>query len=144
MFDIYFEAGDPVAYDDEGWLGMQGTTILGDFREDFIAPLGWWSRPEYEQQWLDGATRLLDGQSKSAFVIEPGRLWWTAWREDEKVRVQQQLLVPSESVEAWTRVPRSVPYELVPERRRLSPDGDPVSDWTVATADLREFIARRA
>ena len=143
MFDIYFEDGDPVAYDDEGWLGMQGTTLLGDLRETFIAPLGWWSRSTYQRQWLDGATRLLEGQSRSAFVLAPARLWWTAWLDDETVRLQQQLLVSSEIAEAWARSPSPVPYELVSERREFSSDGDPISEWQVTVPDLREFIARR-
>jgi len=69
--DIFFDSGDPVPYDEEGWLGLPGRTILGDFTESFIAPPGWWSRPAYEQQWLEAATRLIARNEPSAFVLDP-------------------------------------------------------------------------
>jgi hypothetical protein len=136
MFDIAFIPGEP-PFEDEEWIGLWGCTVLGEFRERFIAPTGWRGRADYERQWIEGAERLLRGEPSTAFAIEAGRLWWTAWRESAGVVVQQRLLVTDAMAPARTAEASSLPYELVGAR------GDNVSEWRVRFDDLRAFVARR-
>src|SRR4051794_38491273 len=101
MFDIAFIPGEPPFEDEEG-RGLWGCTVLGGFSERFIAPIGWWSRQDYERQWIEGAERLLRGEASSAFAVEAGRVWWTAWREGRDVIIQQRYLITDEMAPART------------------------------------------
>jgi hypothetical protein len=142
MFDIAFISDEPPFEDEEG-TGLWGCTVLGDFSERFIAPLGWWEPADYERQWLDGAERLLRGESPSAFTVEAGWVWWTAWREGADVFVHQRTLVLDEMAPAWTAMPDDLPYALIGPRNTHSAEGTTVSQWRVSIDDVRDFVARR-
>ena len=142
VFDISLDPADPVPYDEDGWLGLPGRTVLGEFTESFIAPLGWWSRLDYERQWLEAAARLLATSASTAFVLEPARLWWTAWAIGDQVMVRQQLIVAPVQANAWRDSPRRVPYELVGDRT-VDELERPPSEWQVTLDDIRDFMSRR-
>ena len=142
MFDIAFIPGEP-PYEDEEGRGLWGCTVLGDFSERFIAPTERWTREGYERQWIEGAERLLHGERSSAFVVEAGRVWWTAWREGGAVIVQQRYLVTDEMAPAWTAAASEMPYELVGTRSSTSSEGMGLSEWRVSIDDLRDFVVRR-
>lgn len=142
MFDIAFMPGEPRFEDEEG-TGLWGCTVMGGFSERFIAPLGFWRREDYERQWIDGAERLLRGASPSAFVVEAGRVWWTAWREGTDVFVHQRHLVLDEMAPAWTATPDDLPYALIGPRQTRTAEGTGISEWRVSLDDLRDFVARR-
>jgi hypothetical protein len=145
MFDIAFIPDAPPYVDDEdGWHGRWGRTVLGDYQERFVAPVEGWRPADYERQWILAARRLIAGHASSAFSIEAGRLWWTAWRVGDDVVFQQRLLVAEEMRPAWSASADAIPYELVGERRSLSDEGDQVSEWRVPLDDIREFLTRRA
>ena len=144
MFDIAFILNEPPYLDEDGRQGLWGRIVLGDFSERFVAPTRWWSRVEYERQWVDGANRLLAGARESAFVEQAGRTWWIAWRESESVFVQQRLLVADEMAPARLAVVSELPYELVGDRETHSEDGSPISQWLVGVDDVRAFVERRA
>jgi hypothetical protein len=147
VFDIAFLPGELPFEDEEeeGWTGLWGRTELeADFRERFVAPIGWWTREDYERQWLEGARRLLDGARESAFVLEAGRLWWMAWREGDTVVLQQRLLVGEEMAPAWRADAAHVPYTLVSKRRSQTEEGEDVSEWQVLLSDVGAFLERRA
>jgi len=144
MFDLAFLPERPLHVDEEGWRGRWGLSVLGDFEETFIAPIEWWQPGDYERQWILGARRLLDGAGASAFAVEAGRLWWTAWRDGAEVVIQQRLLLAEEMAPAWTARADAIPYELVGQRVTHTEEGDAVSEWRVALLDIQNFEARRA
>ena len=49
MFDIEFIADAPEHLDEgeNAWVALRDRTTLGDDQEEFLAPLGYWSRPDY-------------------------------------------------------------------------------------------------
>ena len=144
MFDIAFLENEPTHTDEDGWSGLWGRIVLGEFSERFISPVEWWRRGDYERQWIEGANRLLGGATNSAFVEQAGRVWWTAWREGELVVVQQRLLIADESMSrAWSALADDLPYELVGRRQTHSDDGQPLSQWLLSVADLQAFVERR-
>jgi hypothetical protein len=143
MFDIAFIADEPLYVDDDGWSGLWARIVLGDFVERFVAPIGFWGRVDYERQWSEGASRLVDGADESAFVEEAGRTWWTAWREGSRILVQQRLLVAESMAPARAATAADMPYHLVGTREEVSEDGESLSQWSVSVADLRDFIERR-
>jgi hypothetical protein len=144
MFDLTILSAEPLYVDEEGWRGRWGRSVLGDFEETFIAPIEWWAPADYERQWMLGARRLLAGASTSAFTVEAGRLWWVAWRDGADVVIHQQMLLGEEMAAAWTARADEIPYELVGARMTHTEEGDEISEWRVALADVRDFVARRA
>ena len=52
--------------------GLWGCTVLGDFSERFVAPIGVWNRTDYERQWLHGAKRLVGGAMVSGVCSRSG------------------------------------------------------------------------
>jgi hypothetical protein len=143
MFNIAFLENEPTYTDEEGWSGLWGRIVLGEFSESFISPVGWWRRNDYERQWIEGANRLLGGAPESAFVEQAGRVWWTAWREGESVVVQQRLLIHESMARAWSAVADDLPYDLVGKRQTHSDDGRPLSQWLLGVADFQAFVERR-
>ena len=143
MFDIEFIPDEPHFSSEDGWSGLWGRVRLDDFTERFVAPLGKWHQSDYEEQWIEGAQRLIDGEHKSAFVVEAGRLWWTAWRESSKIYIQQQLLIDRHYSPAWTATAANLPYDLIGARESQSEDGEELSEWLITLDDLREFLSRR-
>jgi len=145
MFDIAFLLDEPLHHAEAGTPGAWGRTCLGlDFEEHFIAPLDRWTRADDERQWVEAGRRLMDGGERTAFVLEAGWLWWTAWRDAERVIVQQRLLVEDRMASAWVAPPSSVPYDLVGARETHNEDGVPLSEWQMSMADVRAFVERRA
>jgi hypothetical protein len=144
MFDIGFIQNEPPYLDEDGWPGLWGQIVLGEFTERFVAPIDWWTRDDYERQWFEGARRLIDGAQESAFVQEAGRLWWTAWREGDDVHIQQRLLVDESLSRARTAGVGELPYEVVGLRATHTDDGQLLSTWIVSIADLRAFVDRSA
>ena len=86
-------------------------------------PDGWWERADYERQWTEGAEWLLRGESPSAFVVEAGRVWWTAWRDGTVVFVHQRYLVTDEMAPARTADAAPLPYKLIAPASRGPPRG---------------------
>lgn len=142
MFDIAFIPGEPPFEDEEG-AGRWGRTVMGGFSERFVAPIGWWQPADYERQWIEGADRLLRGESPSAFVVEAGWIWWLAWREGADVFVHQRYLVEDSMAPARTALPADLPYELIGPRITRTAEGTSVSEWRVSLDDVRDFVARR-
>jgi hypothetical protein len=140
MFDIAFICDEPEVQE-EGWFGLWGEIVLGAYRERFLAPLDVWSRRDYERQWIEAANRLMTGDGRTAFVTVARQFWWTMWREQEAVFVHEEMLTPE-------RYARShgdrVPYELIEDRRTVNEEGEPIAEWRVSIADIRDFVERRA
>jgi hypothetical protein len=96
LFDVDF-TGETV--DEEGETLHLGAINLDGFIEGFSASLSYWSKEDYHKQWLEAAVRLLQPDSRSAFITcmyDPQTAnfihWWPAWQVSNFVVVQQHLL----------------------------------------------------
>ncbi len=96
MFDISF-TGEAVDADD----GIRYLCVitLGDITEGPAVSLSLWSQADYQRQWLEGARRLLEPDSCSAFIVDVSDPptacvveWWPAWRVNDLIVLQRQLL----------------------------------------------------
>ncbi len=67
MFDISFTGA---MINDEGVTQHLGVMTLGVVTEGIAASFSLWSDNEYQRQWLEGARRLLDSDSCSAFITD--------------------------------------------------------------------------
>jgi hypothetical protein len=140
MFDIEFTTTEP-EQQDEGWYGLWGRVTLGTSVEDFLAPLSLWSREEYEQQWREAATRLLNGEERTAFFTSAFQFWWAMWQDEGDIRVHEEFLTAERlSVLGQTPDTSRAPYELLGEYRRTTEDGEAISEWRLSINDLERFL----
>src|SRR5262249_26362363 len=136
VFDIAFAVGEP-ELQDEGWYGLWGSVTLGDYRESFLASLSLWSPRDYEQQWLDAATRLIRGEERSAFFTSAFQFWWVMWRDVEAVRVHEEVLTPERLEELGPSPDTSqAPYQLIRPYRSVTEEGEAIAEWHLSVADI--------
>jgi hypothetical protein len=143
MFAIEFIGAPRVEF---GELARRGRISLGEFSEEFVAPLVFWSADGYRKQWVEAAERIVNGQPRSCFVAamrESPRggpvFLWPAYKDGEVVYVQHRLLLPETVKGSFD--PSNL-YAQVDERRTLSEDGEPISEWQVSVEDLANFLRR--
>jgi hypothetical protein len=176
MFDMSF-TGEVV--EDEGVLQHLAIITLGEVTDGIAASFSFWSEVEYHRQWLEGARRLLEPNSHSAFITDmadPATAfviqWWPAWRLNDLIVFQRQLLFIGAKEGDETYNPRAArfcledPYRAVRDRdeghsedcRQTGVCRRPkigsrfddhagvdlcVSEWWVYLEEMREFVERR-
>ena len=141
MFDLRFVGGA------EGDLNAaRGLITLGDHTRGFVAALDFWARRQYEAQWIAAARRLLEGEDSTAFftsVSDPATVeyqrWWPAWREGERLYVQEHLLMIRQLEPPFDL---SDPYVHIHERQQIAEGGHRISEWRLRLADMIAFVRR--
>ena len=143
MFAIEFIGNPRVEF---GEPARRGRITLGDFSEEFVAPLVFWSAEDYRKQWVEAAERIMNGQPCSCFVaamresLRGGPVFlWPAYKDGEVVFVQHRFLSPETVTGGFEP---SNPYAQVGERRTLSEDGEPISEWQVSVEDMAGYLRR--
>jgi hypothetical protein len=127
-------------------LFIWGRIRLGHFQDEFQVPLFDWAPGDYVAQWLDAGERLVAGAPAVVFLthmVHPTAAYhmgWPAWREDDRVLVQERLFL-AEQLDG--------PFDLEhPEvhlgpRLEVSDEGLRISQWTVSVHDIAAFVERR-
>ena len=141
MFDITFIGSPRIEF---GELAARGRITLGEFSEEFVAPLVFWMVDDYRRQWHEAAERILNGCERSCFVavmrespLDGAIFLWPAYRDGEVVYIQHKLVLP-ELVKS--RFDTSNPYAQVDEWRTTSEEGEPISEWRVSVGDMARFL----
>ncbi len=144
-FGIRFAAEQPLDSSDDQVAA--GVLTLGSYKEQFLAPLHFWSQSDYRSQWADGLERLLGGAPASALVTEmydPVSAnfikWWPLYLVDSEVHIQNQILFVQELHSALD--PRD-PYTHIRPFATHTAEGERFSDWQVPLADIRAFVECR-
>lgn len=146
MFDIRFVMP---ASETEGVRVQRGRITLGDFAEEFEAPLQLWSAVQYEAQWRAAAKRLVSGERGSGFVVwatdmkePPYALWWPAWHDGDRIVMQNQLLFDKD-------FPHGLDLEAAYTRAHhaelwFEEDDERPSTWYLDRGDFVAFLDRDA
>jgi hypothetical protein len=141
MFAIKFIGSPQIEF---GELAARGRITLGECSEEFVAPLVYWTEGDYRGQWREGAERILNGRERSCFVaamrqspLDGAMFLWPAFRDGEVVYIQHKLLLPELVIGSFEP---SNPYAQVDERRTISEEGEPISEWTISVADIARFL----
>jgi hypothetical protein len=145
MFDIKFvEANDGIYCDPN--LAM-GEILLGTFSERFEIVLEFWSKSDYERQWIDGVRRILKGSPKSSLITSltnPATAnfiaWWPIYREDSVCIFQNQFLFMDQLIDPFDIVN---PYQSLDDRSQVSEDGNLISEWVVQLDDMGQWLQRQ-
>ncbi|HEY5057180.1 MAG TPA: hypothetical protein VII58_13530 [Acidobacteriaceae bacterium] len=130
-------------YDDRTTAGAEGELAIGDYRESFLSSLYEWTKEDYERQWRDAVTSLLEGASKAALITEyigpdasSHLQWWPLYRCGDVVYAQNHFLFYDQQARSFVVAQA---FDFVPDRRTASEDGDPISEWSVPLSSLQEF-----
>jgi hypothetical protein len=143
VFDIEL-IGEPEG--DGERLFNWGRITLGHFKEEFQAPLFDWAPGDYTAQWLEAADRLAKGASGAVFLthmVHPEaayHLGWPAWREGERVYVQERLFLREQLQGSFDP---EYPEVHAGARQEVSDEGVLISQWQVGIQDLLAFLQRR-
>jgi hypothetical protein len=138
MFDIAFLDRGPERQED-GWYALRGRIVLGEFSEEFLAPLDHWSAADYQLHWVEAARRLVHGGYDRTGFLTSFQFLWMMWRDGDDVRVQEKMLIDETLLAPFD--PKN-PYLQIDEYTGLTEDGMPLSEWRVAIDDVREFLDR--
>jgi hypothetical protein len=123
-----------------------GRLTLGHFREEFQAPLVDWAPGDYTAHWLESAQGLLKGAPVVVFLTHMVRadaayhLGWPAWRDGERVYVQERLFLRDQLNGVFDP---EFPEVHVGPRREISVEGIPISQWELGLNDFAAFVKRR-
>lgn len=143
MFDIEL-LGRPEGQGEA--LFSWGRLTLGHLREEFQAPLFDWAPGDYAAHWLESAQRLLKGAPVAVFLTHmvrpdaPYHLGWPAWREGERVLVQERLFLREQLNGSFDPEYPEVHAGL---RQEISVEGERISQWEIGLRDLAAFLERR-
>lgn len=121
----------------------RGEICLGEFRETFEVSLGHWTPSRYEQQWMQGVSRILKGNDRSCLITsitDPRTanfiFWWPVYCVGTDCLFQNQVLF----LDALSsRFDDSEPYSHISERISTTEEGVRISEWTVPMRDLRDW-----
>ncbi len=143
MFDIEL-IGRPEGEGER--LFIWGRITLGHFRDEFQAPLYDWAPGDYAAHWLESAERLVAGAPVAVFLTHMLRpdadyhLGWSAWREGNRVYVQERLFLVAQLTDAFD--PQNPELHAGP-RQEVSIEGQRISQWEVELRDVAAFVDRR-
>ncbi len=134
QFEIGIE--DPTPDEDGVALGF---ITVGDFHEHFPLLIGKWSLSQYQSQWREALTSLVNGTGPVALMCEmcrTGRLAWVLYREGDHVFIRQVLFVPGARwlVDADGQLIQSEPREIQSE------DGESISEWRTDINAIKDFM----
>jgi len=141
MFSLEFISG-PLT--ENGELSRSGCITLGDFSEQFLSPLVFWTVADYERQWIEGAQRIIEGAERSCFVTAMREsplsgvvFLWPAYRVGQDVYLQHRLILPEHVNGSFDP---SDPYAQIDRRETLSADGEHLSEWQIDLNDVARFV----
>lgn len=124
----------------QGVLSVLGRLTLHDFEESLYVPLDWWSIEDYENQWKEGLDRIKNHDQSCLIAtihdptIRPYIDWWILYKIDNKIHVQNQLLVADIYQKKIGNKPftKESCYSFISPRKSMSGiAGVPISEWVV-------------
>ena len=137
MFAIEFVCEPHIEFNEPA---IRGRITLGEFSEEFVAPLVFWSVDDYRKQWRDAAERIVNGEACSCFAAsmrespDDGAIFlWTAYKLADSVYFQHKLLL-SETAEGAFE-PSNI-YAQIDERQTKTENGSQISEWRVSVSDV--------
>ena len=144
MFDIEL-LGPPEGEGER--LFSWGRITLGPFTDEFQAPLFDWAPGDYTAQWLEAAGRLAKGAPVAVFLTHMKHpqadyhLGWPAWREGDRVFVQERLFLREQMSGDFDP---EYPEVHAGARQEISEEGERISQWEVSMRDVLAFLERRS
>lgn len=130
-----------------GNAALTGRIILGEYEEDFVSLIGFWSPRDYECQWRTAIERMVRMGCDSCLITsihdptesDIGR-WWLLYPDRGIVHVQEALLLFNQ---LSGQLSVDDPYGAILPRRTYNEEGMPISEWDLPLQDFVEFLRHR-
>lgn len=115
--------------------------VIGDFAEQLLSPLTFWSVDDYFSHWRVQLFNFLRNNLDKSFLITEMQnpetanfiRWWVLYREGDSVCFQEQLLFLDE-LEGRFSIESAFRY--VGDHQILNEDGDEISEWKISVQEL--------
>lgn len=121
-----------------------GIIKIGDFEEQFIASLDFWSLSDYRSHWFTALKRFQQGEVTSSLITsltDPNNTnfitWWPIYKVNKTLHFQNQILFMADLKEPFCL---DNPFAHIPERETHTDIGEPISEWSVPIENVIEFI----
>jgi hypothetical protein len=122
-----------------------GSITIGDFRETFTIPLGFWKESDYRRSWRQAfgvlSANLHSTSCLMTSMTDPENsnflTCWPMYREGEDVYIQNAIIFLDEIDGAFDP---AAPWDYVAPRSGIDEDGNKISEWTTSMDSLREFF----
>lgn len=120
-----------------------GEIKIGDFCETFEMAGDYWTSIDYEQQWIVGLRRVLEGKDSCLItsMTDPKYanyiMWWTLYVRRPDVLVHNQLLFLDQLSHDFSV---DAPYAHIPVYSNRNEEGDELSEWKTTMADIEVFL----
>lgn len=143
-FSIAFEE-KPLSYpyDDRTTPAASGLLTLGTAREGFRSSLYQWGVEDYERQWKQALTALLNKKNKAALITSYGSPdvathleWWPMYLVGAIVYFQNHLLFYDKLP---TRFSMESAFSFLPDRNTVNEEEGRISEWEVPLAEVEAF-----
>jgi hypothetical protein len=146
MFNIYL-TDEHVTECDPGVEAAYGRIYISDYFETFTSSLMDWNHERYALHWQSALRRILAGADKSVLItsyIEPvvgGYIMcWPLYRLGDAVVLQNKMLFFDQLVAPFDP---ERPWNSVPERQTVNPEGLPISEWVIDIESIEAFLAAK-
>jgi hypothetical protein len=120
-----------------------GEIVLDDFIERFESPFNFWKAADYERQWVEGVTRILQGELTSVLVtlmVQPEIanfiMWWPMYRDGNMVVFHNHLLMMKRLKQPFEITNL---YSFIPHRFDSVDEEYIISEWTIEIDKLKSF-----
>lgn len=137
-------------YMSKGEVASWATIEIGDFSEDFIVSLNYWSVKDYQKQWINALDELITGDEHGRAILIAGMydpekpkfrfaaMVWSLYREDQKVYVRNQWIQHNEVEKPFDSKKIA---EHLDDRKPLNKEGLQISEWQTTIAELSDWLA---
>ena len=140
-YPFYFRFKDEIVYWFDEYVEVGEIKIL-DFTEGFFSSISYWNMSDYLNHWRKGLERIGQGLD-SAFItnmIDPENAnfieWWVVYVEGDWAYIHNQLLF-FDQLEAPFQ--KDNIYASISPRETYDEDGQKISEWKIALADVLKF-----
>ncbi len=125
---------------------MLGEITLEDFKEKFLSDLSYWTKEDYEMNWVKGIERSVNLNLNSYFITDMHDpklanhvFVWLIYDFGIYTIFRNHLIIITDSN------PFNVDefYNNIPNYSKFTEDGLQISEWKISKIDLTNFLERK-
>ena len=118
---------------------------IRDFQEQFLTPLDYWNRMDYECHWRSSLSSILDSSLPTCLITaisnpEQSNFinWWLLYPVGVEIYLRNHILFLADLRESFD--PYN-PSQFIPKREVFNEDGELISEWSVSFDEIRSFLS---
>lgn len=125
-----------------------GLIQLGDYSENLIIPIEYWTKEQYEEQWQNALHDICNRPNSSTLIVtamfdvtySEYVECWALYRKDDTIFVQNKLLFTSDINYEFDINKLS---EYIGERKTVTEEGHLISEWVILKEDISNYLTKK-